>query len=366
MKTYPFEATAFTSDPSSHLMPTPDGGEAHTRFVLDLERLVIPKNPCVVDYNHDAGEVIGSATLSVADGVLLARGVFCSAKDGDRAQEVGEIAGTVPLGISPTLSLDGAEAEIIAEGASGQANGRVYEGPLTIFRDVTILGISVCPYPTDSGTSVSPLVRTKLVGLNNVLNNIGVVKMNDVKMNGVKLNNEIEKPAEPVPIDEDTVEQLSDDQKIGDETGVQDGSQGVRDPELQEFIDEFGIEKGVGFFQKGLSIDDARMEDYRELKRLAGQGGAEGNDDPKEETLEDDAASSDDDKKEDETTSRLSRCVGEFGKKLTILEGMITRLSKATRPIGATSSPTSRPSSDKKGYADAVFDALGVNGRGVR
>ena len=187
-------------------------------------------------------------------------------------------------------------------------------------------------------------------------------------MDRVKLSDELEKPEQPVPIDEDTVEQLSDDQhaddQIGDETGVQDASQGVRDKELQSFIDEFGIEKGVGFFQKGLSIDDARMEDYKELKRLAGQGGAEGNDDEKDATLESDAAS-DDEKKEDET-SRLSRCVDALGKKMTILEGLITRLSKTTRPIGAPSSPTSRPASDKKGYADSVFEALGVKPGGKR
>ncbi len=340
MKTYPFEATAFTSEPSSHMMPTSSGGEAFVRFVLDLERLVFVKNPCVVDYNHDSNDVIGAASLAVENGALVARGSFCSAVEGDRASQIGEVSGVVPFGISPTLSLDGSTLEEIAEGAQGVANGRIYDGPISIFRDVAVLGISVCPYPTDAGTSVSPLVQS------------GIVKLSQ---SGVKfMSEEIEKVENPVPIDEESTE------KLGDETGVQDGALEVRDKELQEFIDEFGLEKGVGFFQRGLSIDDARMEDYQELKRLASAEGAEGAEDEKQEELESDAAASEEDKEEKETSARLSRFLSEADKKLAILDGLIQRLSRSAPPVGSKSSPSGRPASSRASYQDSVMQALGV------
>ncbi len=339
MKTYPFEATAFTSEPSSHMMPTSSGVEAFVRFVLDLDRLIFAKNPCVVDFNHDSNDVIGVASLAVEQGALLAKGSFCSAVDGDRAFQVGEVSGAVPFGVSPTLALDGSTLEEIAEGAQGVANGRIYDGPLSIFRDVTVLGVSVCPYPTDAGTSISPLVRSGIVQLS---------------QSGVKImNEEIEKVENPVPIDEESTEQL------GDETGVQDGALEVRDKELQAFLDEFGLEKGVGFFQRGLNIDDARMEDYQELKRLASAEGAE---EEKQEELESDAAASEEDKEDETTSERLSRFLSAADKKLSILDGLIQRLARTAPPIGSKSSPSGRPSAGVKrpSYEESVIKAIGA------
>ena len=36
--------------------------------------------------------------------------------------------------------------------------------------------------------------------------------------------------------------------------------------DLETMIDEFGLERGVEFFRKGLSVDEARAQDYCDLK----------------------------------------------------------------------------------------------------
>ena len=36
--------------------------------------------------------------------------------------------------------------------------------------------------------------------------------------------------------------------------------------ELEEMIEEFGLERGVDFFRRGVSIEEAREEDYQSLK----------------------------------------------------------------------------------------------------
>lgn len=155
MREYPFKAEVFTAEVSSHEMPVGAGISAYTPFVLDLLSTTFPRNPCVVDYNHDSNQPVGRATLTANENSIQAEGAFVSALDGDRAFQLGETSAGTPFGISPTLDLNDATLELVAEGAEGTANGRTYQGPLAIYRNARVLGIAVCPIPTDAGTSLA-------------------------------------------------------------------------------------------------------------------------------------------------------------------------------------------------------------------
>jgi len=318
---FPFEAEAFTSEPSEHEMPTPQG-DAFLRFVLDLETVEFPKNPVVVDYDHDSKEPVGGATLVVENGSIIARGAFVSAIDGDRAFQLGTISDGTPFGISPTLDLSNASVETIPDGAEGEANGRVYRGPLAVYKGARVLGISICPIPTDAKTSLTVLRKGGLIYL--------------ARKGTVNMSTELENGEEPIPTDQNNQETL------GDETGVADGEAQPRDKELQSFIDEFGLEKGVGFFQRNLSLDDAKMEDYAELKRLSKQTalGCECDAPPEEE-------------KKPDAVAALRKDLQTL---LAKVEGLVKLAATNVRKIGAPSSPPAGfvPKEAKPTYADSI------------
>lgn len=325
MKQFPFEAEAFTSEPSEHEMPTPRG-DAFLRFVLDMETVEFPRNPCVVDYDHDTKEPIGGATLAVENGSIIARGTLNSAIDGDRAFQIGVTSDGTPFGISPTLDLTGSTVETIPEGSTGAANGRVYDGPIAIYKNARVLGISVCPIPTDAQTSLTVLRKEGLVFLK--------------RTGDVKMATELEPGAEPIPTDQNNQETL------GDESGVVDGETQVRDKELQTFIDEFGLDKGVGFYQRSLSLDEAKMEDYADLKRLAKTTPlSDCRDDPQDDKKPDDAA-------------QLCATVRSL---LSRIDGVIKLAASNARKVGAPSSPPAGfiPKTAKPSYADAIRAAAG-------
>jgi len=327
MKEYPFKATVFTSEPAFHDMPTPEGTR-FVRFVLDLSTVQFPRNPCVVDFNHDSGEPVGRAKLRVDDAAITAEGALVSASDGDRAFQLGETLASVPFGISPTLELDVSKADFYREGEEFTVNGRKLTGECVVYRGARVLGVSICPLPTDNLTSVSPLKRD------------GVVTLSQTGIKALTMNEE----RKPIPVDEKTVEQL------GDETGICDGVQTVRDPELQEFIDAFGLEKGVAFFQRGLTLDEAKMEDYEELKRLSRLAAEE---EPKR---EDCAEPCEEAKQEEEGAAKLSL---DLRRACSALNGLVAALNRVgVAKLGAQSSPRWRGVPEKKTYADSIREAI--------
>ena len=206
-------------------------------FVIDLETVALHKPTLIMDYNHDESEVIGHiSNLRYEEGGLWGDAHLFSARAGDRAEEVIlRILGGTPYEISPTVMFSDSNGVVIDEGFSDEVNGRTVEGPATIFVNTPIRGVSICPYGTDKFTGITTL--------------------------------KMDKPGDKTMAESKTKDALAH-------------------PDLEEMISEFGESDGLKYYRAGLSIDEARAEDYALLKAeraarlatLSEGGGGEGGD----------------------------------------------------------------------------------------
>ena len=73
-----------------HKLPGGDFAE----FVFDFDSLRLPKNPVIVDFNHDEDQVIGKARVYLDEDGLKAAGTLVSTRPGDVAAEHDPVAGT--------------------------------------------------------------------------------------------------------------------------------------------------------------------------------------------------------------------------------------------------------------------------------
>ena len=191
------------------------------RFRVKTETAAPSKDRVPLDYNHNEEEVIGyvenfqcTADAITADGVVL-----IGDDSSDAAKTFAQnIDGGVPFEASAFLDLSEAESVELEDGWSG----------------ALIRGVAICPYGTDRKTTVSlKLGETNFV---------------------VRLKNSN---------NED--ETMDEEKKVSIEDQKKDDSKNPRE-ELEEMIEEFGLERGVDFFRRGVSIEEAREEDYQSLK----------------------------------------------------------------------------------------------------
>lgn len=336
MEKFKFSAVVFTADVSRHFLP--DVGEVD--FVLDFASLKIPKNPLVVDFDHDSAAPIGSALVKVDSDGLTAVGELVSLAPNDRAASIAASGRDIPFGISPTLDLSAAELVEVAGGSQYVVNGRYYEGPLVVVRNAVLLGISVVLYPTDSGTIFTPLKKKELVLM----------------------------AREKMAVEEKAVEKVEKVEKIepiGEESAAPET--GVKDKELQNFIDAFGLERGVRYFQEGKTFEEARADAFDELvqenaklkARIAELEAAAGA--PEPEKKPEDAV-------EEKTVEE--RVEEKFSKPLEALDATLAKLDAWTEKIEnfrargdyiglSASVPAPAPEEEKaKSYRDALREAL--------
>ena len=213
-------------------------------FVIDPETIVLHKARLIVDYNHNEEEVIGYVDNIHAtdDGKLMGDLTLESTSPDDRAAEViTRIDSGTPYEISPTVMLfdDGVEAIDAMDG----------EKPYTIYRNVPMRGVSICPYGTDRLTTILSL-------------NGGKKKMK-------KRTKKLTKLTADEILDEAVVETVVDDAAAEGEGGAEYTAH----PDLEEFIAAFGFDLGVEYYRRGLTFEEAEKEDYAALKaaRLAAE-----------------------------------------------------------------------------------------------
>ena len=188
------------------------------RFRVKTETAAPSKERVPLDYNHNEEEVIGyvenfqcDADAITADGVVL-----IGDESSDAAKTFAQnIDGGVPFEASAFLDLSEAESVKLEDGVVE------WSGAL-------IRGVAVCPYGTDRNTTVS-------------------LKLGE--------SNFVVRLSESAKTIED---ETMDEEKKTTESGTRE--------ELETMIEEFGLERGVEFFRKGVSIEEAREIDYQELK----------------------------------------------------------------------------------------------------
>ena len=194
------------------------------RFRVKTETATPSKERVPLDYNHNEEEVIGyvenfqcNADAITADGVVL-----IGDDSSDAAKTFAQnIDGGVPFEASAFLDLSEAESVELEDG-------------VTEWSGALIRGVAICPYGTDRKTTVSlKLGETNFV---------------------VRLKNSNN--------EDETMDEIK---KVSIEDQKKDDSKNPRE-ELEEMIEEFGLERGVDFFRRGVSIEEAREEDYQSLK----------------------------------------------------------------------------------------------------
>ena len=113
-----------------------------------------------------------------------------------------------------------------------EAEGVELEDGVVEWSGAIIRGVAVCPYGTDRKTTVSlKMGETNFV----------------VRLKSKSSNNEDEE------MDEEKKVSIEDQKK--DDFNPRE--------ELEEMIEEFGLERGVEFFRRGISIEEAREEDHQ-------------------------------------------------------------------------------------------------------
>ena len=195
------------------------------RFRVKTETAAPSKDRVPLDYNHNEEEVIGyvenfqcNADAITADGVVL-----IGDDSSDAAKTFAQnIDGGVPFEASAFLDLSEAESVELEDG-------------VTEWSGALIRGVAICPYGTDRKTTVSlKLGETNFV----------------VRLKDKSSNNEDE--------------EMDEEKKVS----IEDQKTDPKNPreELEEMIEEFGLERGVEFFRRGITIEEAREEDYQSLK----------------------------------------------------------------------------------------------------
>lgn len=126
------------------------------RCVHDFSGFIPPAGPVPLDWNHQEDADIGVADALTVDAEgLKASGRLIPFTANDRAAEIiYKGAQGVPYQASIVMNL---ETLIVTEVPTGQTynvNGQDLEGPLTVFSQWTIDGISILPYGADPSTMV--------------------------------------------------------------------------------------------------------------------------------------------------------------------------------------------------------------------
>lgn len=218
-------------------------------FVIDPKSIQLHKPRLIVDYNHNEEEVIGYVdNIHETDGKLMGDLTLESTSPNDRAAEViARIEGGTPYEISPTVMLYEAGVETETVTADNETE-------YTIFKNVPMRGVSICPYGTDRLTTILSLGGKK-------------------PMKKRAKTKKLTKLAADEILDEAVVEsQVVDEAAAGDDAAGGEPEYTAY-PLLEEFIAAFGFELGVEYYRRGYTLEEAEAADYAALKaaRLAAE-----------------------------------------------------------------------------------------------
>lgn len=246
-------------------------------FVVDLSGIAIEKDPLMLDYDHNTEEPIGTiGNIRITEDGLVGDAEIFSTRPDDRAADViRRMKKGTPYECSPFLELDLESAIELSEREQLEVNGKTVSG-CTVYSKATLLGVAVCPYGTDSHTGAG----------------IGAAKFN----RGGSGMNEEEVKVDPI---------------VPDDAGQGDPEYNAHE-DLEEMIEEFGLSRGVAYFRRGLTMEEAQKEDYEELKakRLAAE---EEEEEKKEEGL---AEEDEDEEKKNDGIAELRRSVARLAKRI--------------------------------------------------
>lgn len=250
MEQFPFAAKVYTADVNRANI----AGHGTRNFAIDFGTLEIPKNPVPVDFNHDETKPIGTANVRVLPDRIEAVGTLVSTAADDLAASIAANARAIPYGVSPLFDMRGAKRIDVSDGAKYAANGREYIGPVSVFKGARLIGVAVCLHPSDIQTAFTPLKTDE---------RFLIMPTSKEKFAAEPVAApEPVKNAETVAAAVETVA-IIEPEKAGAESAVPE--RGVKNRELQDFIDAFGMDRGVRLYQDGKTFDEARAIVFDEI-----------------------------------------------------------------------------------------------------
>lgn len=309
------------------------------RFAFEFATTRPLRERLALDYDHDDGAVVGFAEgfESSDDGIFCDATILGGPDAPARARELAFcLKNGVPYEVSPLVDFSTATMENVPDGATVRLNGREIAGPLDVARGATIRGVAICPHGTDPKTAA-------LVELS-------------ARLNNWKEEKEKEMADEKNPVD-----------------GEQTEEKKSVNAELETMIEEFGRERGLDYYLAGKTLDEARAEDYEELKasrksaeaeKKAAEDGAKEAEESGGETGAADGAgaSGNETKKELEALKAL---VEKQGRELTALKAATRRGDSVgvSEPVVADSASQPKPANALFAAAEK-FKRLGTTRKG--
>lgn len=301
------------------------------RFAFEFATTRPLRERLALDYDHDDGAVVGYAEgfESTDDGIFCDATILGGPDAPARARELAFcLKNGVPFEVSPLVDFSTATMESVPDGATVRLNGREIAGPLDVARGATIRGVAICPHGTDPKTAA-------LVELS-------------ARLNNWKEEKEKEMADEKNPVD-----------------GEQTEEKKSVNAELETMIEEFGRERGLDYYLAGKSLEEARAEDYEELK--ASRKSAEAEKKAADEA-EKDATDAPTDEAKDETKKELEALralVEKQGKELVALKAATRRGDSVgvSEPVVADSASQPKPANALLAAAEK-FKRLGTTRKG--
>lgn len=284
-------------------------GEA---FVFDAESLQLPAKS-LLDYNHNDDEIVGYCKDFSIDPKTNA--VYCEAalvaRPDDPSARVNEVIANIahgaPYEVSPLIDLSTASRTERLDGASS-------------YHNATLRGVAICPHGTDADTAFVAFTAEKEVTEDNPLKKES--DMSEENTTELVADDNLELSAKNFS---------SDEQAQAARREKAPPTKEPRNAELSQMLDEFGRDRGLDFYLEGLSLDEARMKDYEELKALR----AESEKEPEavEETpAEGEGETPEEEEKKNKEVQELRASISKLEEKLVALSALIRRGDPGVQP----------------------------------
>ena len=225
------------------------------RFAFDYSTLRV-KDRVPLDFLHLDDTLVGYAEgFQFSDEKVTADAVLMDDEDSPsaRAREIAYgLDHGVPYETSCLIDLEQAVARSVQKDETVVVNGREISGPLTLYQNAEIRGVAICPHGADALTSATVALSAGSVRF---YKEGKIMSINDFS------SDELRKKSESVALAEETSD--------GNDSAKETSNGRSVDAELIAFVDEFGAEKGLDFYRRGISFAEARLESLRLAKELA-------------------------------------------------------------------------------------------------
>ena len=139
----PVRLTAFTGQPMKHWW--------YGACIFDRDGFRASSEQITIDYDHNPSEELGYLDRFSGNPELICEGALIPFGQDRAAQIIHKAKNGRKYQCSVTVD-EYLRTEYLEEGMTAQVNGQTVQGPITIFREYSIMGVAITPYATDKGT----------------------------------------------------------------------------------------------------------------------------------------------------------------------------------------------------------------------